>query len=199
MMRRTWNWLAAVGCVAYFAVPASAQPANGGNKAAAAAGADANVDFSKTVVLSPADQLNESTKAIASMERGSANIRKMLEQARKERDVVKTLCLDDKLSQMDVAIRAARERRSGLEGAVKTKDAELSKHEYTILTVLRQRGDQLMAEATTCVGEDSAYVGQTKTTLAIDPNISQTEDAPYPAQEFPPSLSLPPQCVSCSL
>ena len=195
MMRRTWKWLAAVGCVAYFAGTASAQPTTPAVKA----GPEAQVDFSKKAQLSPGEQLNESTKAISAMERGGASIRKMLEQARKERDVVKTLCLDDKLSQMDVAIRAARERRSGLEAAVKSKDSELSSHEFTILTVLRQRGDQLMAEANTCVGEDSAYVGQTKTTLAIDPNISQTEDAPYPVAEFPPYLTLPPQCVSCSL
>lgn len=194
-MRRTWKWLAAVGCVAYFAGTASAQPTTPAVKA----GPEAQVDFSKKAQLSPAEQLNESTKAISAMERGGSNIRKMLEQARKERDVVKTLCLDDKLSQMDVAIRAARERRGGLEAAVKTKDSELSSHEFTILTVLRQRGDQLMAEANTCVGEDSAYVGQTKTTLAIDPNISQSEEAPYPITEFPPYLTLPPQCVSCSL
>ena len=44
-------------------------------------------------------------------------------------------------------------------------------HEYTILTVLRQRVEQLGAEANQCIGEESAILGETEVTTTIDPNL----------------------------
>ena len=52
------------------------------------------------------------------MDQASGTISRMLEQARTARDVVKTLCLNDKLSQVDVAIRSAKDRKSALQAAV---------------------------------------------------------------------------------
>ena len=49
----------------------------------------------------------------------------MLEESRQKRDVVKTLCLNDKLSQHDVAVRSARDRKTALQDAVRRGDREL--------------------------------------------------------------------------
>jgi hypothetical protein len=183
--------------VVYMAAPAGAQPAQ--PKAPAATGADAQIDVSKKAQLSPADQLAESDRALAKMERAGATVRKQLEQARKDKDVVKTLCLDDKLSQIDVAVRSARERKAALQAAVSRNDAELSGHEFTILQVLRQRSEQLVAESNQCIGEEAAYLGQTKVVTTVDPAVSQTEEAPYPpSAQFPGSVTEPPSCVSCA-
>jgi hypothetical protein len=131
------------------------------------------------------------------MEQAAAGVRKMLEEARKQRDVVKTLCLNDKLSQVDVAIRSGRDRRTQLTAAVGRNDAELANHEFTILTVLRQRSEQLVAEANQCIGEEAAFVGDTRTKVTIDPSIPPDE-TPYPSND--PSLVLtPPPCTSCTL
>jgi len=145
--------------------------------------ADAQVGFQRPAQLTPAQELAAADTDIARMEQGSTTVSKMLEQARTARDVVKTLCLNDKLSQIDVAIRSAKDRRSALAVAAGRGDQELSNHEFTILTVLRQRGDQLIAEANQCIGEESAFIGATNVSTTIDNNLPPTDDTQYPPSD----------------
>jgi hypothetical protein len=200
----TLKWVFAFGVLALAAGPAGAQPGPAPSTSAqtpsnpsAASSADGQVGFQRKTVLTPQEQLLESQKHLARMEGAASGVRKQLEEARRQRDVVKTLCLNDKLSQIDVAIRSARDRRTQLQTAVNRNDAELSNHEFTILTVLRQRTEQLVAEANQCIGEESAFIGDTKTSMQIDPRIPP-DDTPYPPTD--PSLVIgPPQCTSCTL
>ena len=158
---------------------------------------EGTVGFQRKTSLTPTEQLAESAKHLGRMEQAAAGVRKMLEEARRQRDVVKTLCLNDKLSQVDVAIRSGRDRRTALTAAVGRNDVELSNHEFTILTVLRQRSEQLVAEANQCIGEEAAFVGDTRTKVTIDPAIPPDE-TPYPNTD--PSLVVgPPPCTSCTL
>lgn len=197
--QRTLKWGFAFGVLALAAGPAGAQPGAQGGQGSSTAGsasADGQVGFQRKTTLSPPEQLAESAKHLARMEGAAGGVRKQLEEARRQRDVVKTLCLNDKLSQIDVAIRSARDRRGQLQIAVNRNDSELSNHEFTILTVLRQRTEQLVAEANQCIGEESAFIGDTKTSMQVDPRIPQDE-TPYPTD---PSLVIgPPQCTSCTL
>jgi len=183
--------------------PAVAQTggAGGGATTAPAGGADAQVGFQRKTQLSPQESLVEADKHLARMDQAARAVRKQLEGARAQRDVVKALCLDDKLSQIDVASRSAKDRKASLAAAVQRNDAELSNHEYTILTVLRQRTEQLTAEANQCIGEEAAYLGETKVSTVIDPSIAP-ETAPYPPGAPGPDfgqISNPPVCTSCSL
>lgn len=161
----------------------------------------AQIDFQRQAQLSPQDELTEADRAVGKMESAAAGVRKQLEQSRKQRDVVKTLCLDDKLSQIDVAIRSARERKISLQAAAASKNIELSHHEFTVMQVLRQRGDQLVAEANQCIGEESAYTGESKVTVTVDPEVSRTEQGGYPSPDGPLGIKMvtdPPQCTSCT-
>lgn len=192
-LRSNLKWLIAVSLVAYAADPADAQ--QGG--APAGGSADAQVGFQRKTQLSPKEQLDEAAKHLARMDQAASAVRRQLGDARKQRDVVKTLCLNDKLSQIDVAIRSAKERKASLEAAASRNDSELSNHEFTIVTVLRQRAEQLTAEANQCIGEESAFVGDTKVTTTVDPTIPQ-EETLYPPTD-PTLVSSPPQCSSCTL
>ena len=195
--RSSLKWLFVVGTFAYVASAGAQTPPPAAPAPAAGAGSDAQVGFQRKTQLTPQEQVVESQKHLARMEAAGAGVRKMLEEARKQRDVVKTLCLNDKLSQIDVAIRSGRDRRQQLQAAVGRNDVELSNHEFTILTVLRQRVEQLVAEANQCIGEESAFIGDTKTTVVIDPGIAPDE-TPYP--DTNPTLIVgPPQCTSCTL
>src|SRR4051812_46141999 len=101
--------------------------------AAAQAGASGPVPeatgLARQVNLSPADELKQSEAFLARMDGSRGVVRRQLETARAQRDVVKTLCLNDKLNQLDVAIRSARERRQSLEGAAQRNDGDLANHE----------------------------------------------------------------------
>ena len=197
-VRSSWKLVFAFAALSYAASPAGAQtPAPAAGAGATAPDQSGTVGFQRKTSLTPQEQLGESAKHLARMEQSAGGVRKMLEEARKQRDVVKTLCLNDKLSQIDVAIRSGRDRRTQLQAAVGRNDAELSNHEFTILTVLRQRSEQLVAEANQCIGEEAAFVGDTRTQVTIDPSIPQDE-TPYPSTD--PSLVIgPPPCASCTL
>jgi Spy/CpxP family protein refolding chaperone len=194
-VRGSLKWLLAVGMLAYVASPAGAQPVEGA--AAPPPPAEGEVGFQRKTQLTPQEQLGEAERHITRMEQAAKGIRKMLEEARRRRDVVKTLCLNDKLSQADVAVRSARDRRQQLQSAVNRNDAELASHEFTILTVLRQRSEQIVAEANQCIGEEAAFIGDTRVHTTVDPEIPP-DDTPYP--ETDPTLVVgPPQCTSCTL
>lgn len=205
-VRSLVKWVFAFGVIAVAASAGAQQPtpatpppapAGAGAGAGGAAGGDAQVGFQRKTQLTPQEQVAESAKHVGRMEQAAVGVRHMLEEARKQRDVVKTLCLNDKLSQIDVAIRSARDRRQQLQAAVNRNDVELANHEFTILTVLRQRVEQLVAEANQCIGEEAAFVGDTRVRTTIDPTIPPDE-TPYPPTD--PTLVVgPPQCTSCTL
>jgi len=212
-VRSSLKWLLAIGMLGYVATAGAQTPAAGTGTAdtqaqGGAGQGQATVGFERKTQLTPQEQLGESGKHLARMEQSSQSVRRMLAEARRQRDVVKTLCLNDKLSQIDVAIRSARDRRGQLQAAVNRNDAELSNHEFTILTVLRQRVEQLVAEANQCIGEEAAFVGDTRTQVTVDPEIPQT-DTPYPGYDLDPTSPVPrpgtdgtldrPPCVSCTL
>jgi len=167
--------------------------------------------------LSPQEQIVESEKVVERIKQVAEGMRGQLEQARAERDVVKTLCLNDKLSQIDVAIRSAKERQLALQSAVDRHDTEMSEHEFTILNVLRQRADQLVGEADQCIGEGGvgAQSGETRVVTSVDPTIAGEENASLPQIDSPTvstgggggsstdssgssgAVVVPPQCISC--
>jgi hypothetical protein len=155
---------------------------------------DASAGLARQVTLSPAEQLAQSDTFIVRMEGSRLSVRRQLETARTQRDVVKTLCLNDKLNQIDVAIRSSRDRRQGLELAVNRRDADLSNHEFTILTVLRQRTEQLTAEANQCIGQEAGFVGDSAVTATIDPNLPREDASEYPRNDL---IVDPPACSSC--
>ena len=204
-LKSTTKLVLVLGLLAYAASPAGAQqpagtptaPPAGAGGAGGAGSQSGTVGFQRKTSLTPQEQLAESAKHLGRMEQAAGGVRKMLEEARKQRDVVKTLCLNDKLSQIDVAIRSGRDRRTQLQAAVNRNDSELANHEFTILTVLRQRSEQLVAEANQCIGEEAAFVGDTRTRVTIDPSIPPDE-TPYPPTD-PTLVTGPPQCTSCTL
>ncbi len=155
---------------------------------------DTSVGMKRDVKLTPDEQLKSADSVWGRIDNAANTVRKQLEQARAQRDVVKSLCLNDKLTQIDVAARSGRDRREALRQAVSRQDSELANHEYTIMMVLKDRTDQLMAEANQCIGEEAGFVGETRVTMTVDPNIPRDDPAQYPEN---PVISIPPSCASC--
>jgi hypothetical protein len=161
--------------------------------------ATGQVGFQRRQTLTPQEELLEGDRTIARMEGAAALIRGQLGKARAERDVVKTLCLNDKLSQADVAVRSGRDRNSALKEAAGRNDSELSNHEFTILSVLGQRSQQLTAEANQCIGEEATTIGQTQVTREVDPTLpppDETDPTPY---TLIPITGDVPSCTTCSI
>ncbi|MBL9026956.1 MAG: hypothetical protein JNL21_32470 [Myxococcales bacterium] len=156
-------------------------------------GTDVNAGLQRQANLSPKEQLTQADSDLARMEQSRSTVRRQLMEAREKRDVVKTLCLNDKLTQLNVAVTSAQERRDALAAAAKRGEADLATHEFTILSVLRQRADQLSTEANQCIGEEVGVVGQSSVTVDIT-DLPEEDPSEYP--NFGVVVE-PPTCSSC--
>jgi hypothetical protein len=156
---------------------------------------DMAADAQRQAQLSPQQQVEQGKVVVAKIAVAAATTRRMLEQARAQRDVVKTLCLNDKLNQLDVASRSASERQAALEAAAGKNDGALANHEFIILTVLKQRAEQISSESNQCVGQETEFWGKTEVSTTTDPGLPKEDPSKHPDVEF---ISLPPVCVSCT-
>lgn len=170
----------------------------GGAGAGPTVSGEGSVGLQKPVNLSFDDMQKQGEGAVARIEMTGATVRRMLEKARSDRDVIKTLCLNDKLTQVDVTLRSARERFESLRGAIGRRDQELSSHEFQILQVYRGRADRLNSEAQLCIGNDLVIVGQTNVTTSIETGIPD-DPVGVPTDPTVPVLPPPPVCSSCTL
>ena len=205
MRLNTKGWVTAMVTVSLVG-SASAQPdqaqGQGEGQASERQGdvSTAELMLQEDVQLTPQQMLAKANEHIARVDQASRSIRQQLTLARQERDVVKTLCLNDKLNQINVALASANERHRALEALVTANDVDRAKHEFTIITVLRSRVETLVAEANQCIGEELGYVGESSVTVDIDPEIPDTDPAGFPGDPFTGGpttvISQPPKPVS---
>jgi hypothetical protein len=144
--------------------------------------------------LSPDEMLAKAKQFVAGIEQSSGSISRQLQAARKERDVVRVLCLNDKLNQVDVALGSAQDRLGSLRTAAERADVDRSKHEYTVLEVLNDRVRVLVNESNQCVGEETGFIGEAEVSVSVDPNLPNadtTGSAAASAPPPPPNISSP--------
>lgn len=125
--------------------------------------------------LSSAEQLAE---ASATEERGtniSRRVLAMLDEARRERDIIRVTCLNDKLTQINAHLRTLQSRRENLQDAVNTGDESRRNHEFTVITVLGQHFRTLEQEANACIGQDIFETGTTRVVVDIDPTTPEED------------------------
>jgi hypothetical protein len=144
--------------------------------------------------LSPDQRLDRAKGFLDSIERAAQSIQRQLQSARKDRDVVRVLCLNDKLNQVDVALRSARDRVAALGAAVDRQDADRTRHEFTVLEVLNDRVRTLVNESSQCIGEETGFIGDAEVSVSIDPNLPDGDtgfDVASVALPPPPNISSP--------
>lgn len=131
---------------------------------------------------------------VAGIEQASGSISRQLQAARKDRDVVRVLCLSDKLNQVDVALGSAQDRLNAVRGAAERADTDRTRHEFTVLEVLNDRVRVLVNESNQCVGEETGFIGEAEVSVSVDPNLPNAEttfDANTGAPPPPPNISSP--------
>ena len=137
--------------------------------------------------LTPEERLVRGKEHVASIDGSSRAILLQLQTARKDRDVVRVLCLSDKLNQVDVASRSAQDRFGALKIAVERGDGDGSRHEFTVLEVLNDRVRVLVNESNQCVGEETGFIGDAEVTVSVDPSLPDAE-TDFGYDWYPPPL-----------
>jgi hypothetical protein len=178
--KKAWAFLAAGAVLCCFGV-ALAQDATQSSSI--------SVDSQKDVSLTPAQMLQKARSYKPAMDNDAAAVQRQASDAKQKHDVVKSLCLGDKLSQIHVAVSTASGRIESLDAAVSHNDADAAKHEFTIVKVLKDRSAALVAEANQCIGEETGFIGESTLTVSIDPTIPNTDPSVFPND---PVISEPP-------
>lgn len=152
------------------------------------------VSGGEDVGLSPPQMLEKVRSVVPEMDQLRAGVSQQLAEAKRNRDVVKSLCLDDKVKQMKLATDTAKDRVVDLNSAVTQNDIDRARHEFTVIQVLRERVQTLVAEAQQCIGEETGFVGNSTVSVTIDPALPDADPSEYPDDNLisePPVLSSP--------
>ncbi len=159
---------------------------------ALAQGGDSGVDLRKAMQMSPPETVKAAREYKQKMGDTRSRIDKLLDRARKQKDVIKINCLQDKSVQVKGHISVADQSLGTLDTAVAHSDDGARQHEFMRLTILFQKVIVLGTEAENCIGEDVSYVGDTKVNVDIDPSIPPEDPTVpllpnlYPNPLYPP-------------
>ena len=170
---------------------ALAQPgSSGGQKPAPGTLPPAMVDISvpQRPTLSGQDMIKQGRLYRADMDKIIVEQQAMVEQARKQKDVIRLNCVMDKLVQVKVNMNIGDQALQKLQEAVARRDEGASLHEYTRITIVNQKVQVLQNEGQTCVGAELSYIGATRVEVEA-PELP--EGVTDPSLE-PPPLERPP-------
>jgi hypothetical protein len=171
--RSVWRWMVVAALVlgGVRAGVARAQTAN-------AAQPPRQVVGSRSVEqLTPQQQLRSAARIVEEMTTLRRTVSNMLDRANQERDIIKVNCLNDKLTQIDVTIRSAREHSDLLQTSVSINNDNQRNHEYALIVIFQQRTRALDVEARQCVGEEAGGFGEA-------PEIGMRVAATIPSEDL---------------
>lgn len=157
-------------------------------------GATAGVRREST--LTAAEQVTHAQGILSNGQSLSVRIQGNLDQSRREGDVLRVTCLDDKLTQVNAQVRTLSSRVDALQEAVRLRDESRRNHEYTVIIVIGQNLVVLDRSASECIGQDMYETGTTRVVTTIDPStptINATQLLGIPVDQvifIPPPASL---------
>ena len=138
-------------------------------------GADAEIGVRRRAQLTPQEQLAEAERLEERGTQISRRVLAMLDEARRERDIIRVTCLNDKLAQINARLRQLQSRTETLEEAINIQDSERRNHEFTVITVIGQAFRTLEQEANACIGQDIFETGTTRVVTDIDPGTPEED------------------------
>ncbi len=142
---------------------------------AGAAGPGVPVEARRRAELSPQDELAEARRIEQRGQTISRRIQSMLDQARRDKDIVRLTCLNDKLTQINTNLRTLSDRIGRLQSAIEAGDTDRRDHEFTVISVLDQKLRNLEQEANQCIGQDAFETGATRVEVDVEPGTPEEQ------------------------
>jgi hypothetical protein len=151
---------------------------------AAEGDADSGLEFTKMSSLSAAEQLTQGRAFLDGMKDSLARVSKLADEARKDKDVIRLNCINEKLVAVRGLLSIAETSFTALEDAVEKDDTEERNHEFTKISIASTKVNELKTEAELCAGEVTIYSGDTVVDTTVDPSVPEddptVEDDPGP-------------------
>jgi hypothetical protein len=121
--------------------------------------------------LTPQQQLRVAGRLLDEMNAKRRRVAELLNLAQQQVDMIRVNCLNDKLTQIDVSIRSARDHMDLLQTAIGISNDGQRNHEYSLLQIFGQRAETLDVEARQCVGEEGAGFGD-RNELSVSTSVN---------------------------
>jgi|GEM_PF-260069 len=137
------------------------------------------------------EKLTRATSAIGTMRSALTDVLGRLEEARATKDVVKLNCVNEKLTQVKGLLRISEQSDVALQEAVSKRDSTAAEHEYSKISIARNKVGQLRTEAEQCIGQ-LAFRTDENLTVEVEVPNGLPEDPTNPPPLAPVTSRLPP-------
>src|SRR5579871_2319085 len=145
----------------------------------------------KAAVIPDPVKIQKSADSLQRMREVLKDVLGKLEEARNTKDVVKLNCVNEKLSSIKGLLRISEQADVALQEAVAKKEPSQAEHEYTKVSIARQKVDQLRAEAEECIGQLAFRTDENLSVEVETPTDLPNQDVTNPEQP-PPLMVRPP-------
>ncbi|MDX2008791.1 MAG: hypothetical protein SFW67_01290 [Myxococcaceae bacterium] len=125
------------------------------------------------------EKLRVSSDSLSVMRVALKDVLQKLEEARQTKDVVKLTCVNEKLTQIKGLLRISEQSDVALQESVARKESQTADHEFTKVTIARQKVDQLRAEAEQCMGQLAFRADENATVEVETPDYLPKNDPSY--------------------
>lgn len=130
--------------------------------------------------LSDKEMLKISQEYLKKMKNIYKEILSLLEEARKEKDIVKINCINENLTAIKALLKIAEQADVSLQEAIVKKDELVSRHELEKIEIAYQKAKSLNQEANACAGKISMAPGETKVEVEEPKDITERDPTEQP-------------------
>ncbi|MCX7958577.1 MAG: hypothetical protein N3B13_05970 [Deltaproteobacteria bacterium] len=134
--------------------------------------------------LSDKEMLSKSQENLKKMRNIYKDILSLLEEARKEKDVVKINCINENLTAIKALLKIAEQADVALQEAVIKKDEIVAQHEFEKVEIAYQKAKSLYQEANACAGKISMTPGETKVEVEEPKDITERDPTVEPKKDI---------------
>jgi hypothetical protein len=151
---------------------------------------DIDMPMKVTANIPPGEMVSQASDHVHRMQEVLKRVVQLQDVARRQKDVIKLNCVNDKLLQVKQLLNIAEGASTNMQEAMARKDDEGRYHEFGRITIATQQVTVLGTEAETCIGEDLSFLGPTEVTVE-QPEEAQTDPTQTP-EPVTPTVEPPP-------
>ncbi len=137
-----------------------------------------NNDKQTTKALTISQMFSQSRMYLDKMKKMHSVILGIIEKARKDKDIVRLNCANEKLVNANGNLKIAEEAFLLLKEAMANEDKEAASRQFDKIKVAYQTIEMIKIEAQACVGESSMYTGETEVSVEVDKSTVGENEAP---------------------
>lgn len=125
--------------------------------------------------LSNRERLTYGNETITEVRRGVERVQREADAAKRDRDILKLNCLNEKLSDLRALLKVAETAYAQMEVDIQKAQDEAADHEFQRIVIVRKRAADLILKAGECTGEGVLLSGDGQTSITVSSDIGNID------------------------